>query len=129
MNVADTLGQRIKALSIQCEPKGGHLGCYGTEDLGRSEAFVVDWEMEVDEISGVNLPMMEYSEFIRMASTPPRGGVKSCVPVLGNASGKVTLLCALKGDPDLNLWVRLAKDRPENFERELRERKLEYTRR
>jgi len=126
-NVADILGRKFRAVSIQCEPSdnGEFLRCVGTNNADAEEGFHVDWSIQVDEITARDVTAMEYSQFIKMASIPPIGGVKICTPILGNARGQVNLICSQK-EKEVNEWINIGSRRPEGFKEDLVMRNLMF---
>jgi len=125
-NVADKLGEKLDAESIQCSPTNDEtLECMATNNASNRKYFEKDWEIEVDGIAGRNVDIMSHNEFINTTSIKAAGGAKECMPVLGNGQGKVNLVCREEGDsfkPEKNQL----KSRPDSFEPALEERNLEY---
>jgi hypothetical protein len=97
-NVADVIGDKFKAVDIQCDIEDKYLVCSGElrpdYDKGRNP----DWNIQVDHFVARDITQTtlfkltpSFRDGIWVA---PAGGIKTCMPRLGSGLGSVELICS-----------------------------------
>jgi hypothetical protein len=97
-NVADVLGKKFKAYDIQCEVGDDILICSGELTPDYEHGREPDWTIEVNSFVGRKVTQTGITKLTPIFSdviwVPSAGGIKICMPRLGNGLGSVELICS-----------------------------------